>query len=549
MFLARILFYRVFLIACFSLLVVLPPPAQAQVNPNLEIGLKPYGTYDGGNVDAVSMTNGNLSLRIPLFSYPQRGALPLDYYLTYDDKGWTVKLSCNTVQDTCTAKWDYLSFGVGVYVSSDSESAFISTRQSMPGQQGSFPLFYAQTPDGVQHQMMPLTGGGQETVDGTGIWANGVVPGGTGQVVARLRNGHEVEAAPFVEDTNGNLFNSSGDTLGRSFGSVVSTKDYTGCASSPQAIASASIVTFPGGRLVKYCFVQLVLQSNFGVTITDTYSNIDNVSEYTSSPLNFIQSVVVYNGTSWATSPSWNFEYNSRDSGDPSSVNYGSLTKITFPPGGSISYTWKRTTLCQNSSSVNNYSRAVATRTVDAQDGTGPHTRTYGSVVSNGISNPALTDPAGNQTVYTVPGLNNSCSLYVTQTQWYQGSASTGTLLKTETTDYQFSPNPYDRYGDGTQTVINVFPIRVTTIWPNGQTTKVERDYDSNLASTYGSYSYGNTVNVREYDYAINAPGPLLRTTANSYLAFSNSSYLAANLLNLLSSTVVKNGSGTQVAL
>jgi len=60
--------------------------------------------------------------------------------------------------------------------------------------------------------------------------------------------------------------------------------------------------------------------------------------------------------------------------------------------------------------------------------------------------------------------------------------------------------------------------------------------------------SYGNVIETREYDYGNGAPGPLIRRTHTSYLAFSNSSYLSANLLNLVSSSTTYNGSGTQVA-
>ena len=49
--------------------------AFAQTNPNLEVGFKPYGAYDDTAFDSVNVANGNLTLHIPLFEYPQRGAL------------------------------------------------------------------------------------------------------------------------------------------------------------------------------------------------------------------------------------------------------------------------------------------------------------------------------------------------------------------------------------------------------------------------------------------------------------------------------------------
>ncbi len=47
---------------------------QAQDNPTTgEQGLKPYGSFHGGDIDSISLANTKLNLHIPLVSYPQRG--------------------------------------------------------------------------------------------------------------------------------------------------------------------------------------------------------------------------------------------------------------------------------------------------------------------------------------------------------------------------------------------------------------------------------------------------------------------------------------------
>src|SRR5262249_17759156 len=142
----------------------------------------------------------------------------------------------------------------------------------------------------------------------------------------------------------------------------------------------------------------------------------------------------------------------------------------------------------------------------------------------------AVTDPAGNDTIHAFTALNASCSYYETQTKYFQGSYQTGQLLKTVQTDYQWVVNPFDYYNTtGTfHTVTNVFPIRVTTTWPSGQVSKVETDYDSNLvywdpALGWRTGSYGEVIEVREYDYGSGAPGPLVRRTHNTYRAFDGS--------------------------
>jgi hypothetical protein len=58
-----------------SLLLLGALTAHAQNLAGLEQGIKPYGSYEGGDIDSVSMVNGSLTLHMPLLSYPQRGGI------------------------------------------------------------------------------------------------------------------------------------------------------------------------------------------------------------------------------------------------------------------------------------------------------------------------------------------------------------------------------------------------------------------------------------------------------------------------------------------
>jgi len=63
--------------------------AFGQNPPNLESGLHPYGSYHGGDLDTVSLASGNLTLHIPIISYPERGGkLDVNYFLVLNSKGW-----------------------------------------------------------------------------------------------------------------------------------------------------------------------------------------------------------------------------------------------------------------------------------------------------------------------------------------------------------------------------------------------------------------------------------------------------------------------------
>src|SRR5260370_4984458 len=77
--------------------------AQAQDDPALETGAKPFGTYHGGNIDSVDLLNRSLNVDIPLISYPQRGGkLKLDFLLHYHNSGATGTQSC-TDTGVCTS--------------------------------------------------------------------------------------------------------------------------------------------------------------------------------------------------------------------------------------------------------------------------------------------------------------------------------------------------------------------------------------------------------------------------------------------------------------
>jgi RHS repeat-associated protein len=365
------------------------------------------------------------------------------------------------------------------------------------------------TSDDGRHALAPVYGspGMLRSVDASGFLRSGSIN--------IDRNG----VRGGTQDPNGN----STDTLGRTPVTITSTTNYTGCTG-PRPIVSASnwnMLVQGGAQVaVKVCSVTVHLKTNFGVT--------DHEFE---ADRQFVQSIVLPNGTAWT------FEYADVAGG----FNYGDLTKLTFPTGGSLSYTWISF----------DYSRWVATRTVDANDGTGPRTWTYSWAVPNvGI---AVTDPVGNDSVHSMAAFGGEDCKYEVQAKSYEGSHTSGTLLKTITTDYSWSFAPVALGPCAT----NVVAIRTTTIWPNGLQTKVERDYDSGFTWSSpapgggGPYTgtFGNVVQQREYAYGTGAPGALVRKTETAYLALTDANYRNNNLIDLVSSVTVRDGAGAQVAL
>jgi len=121
-------------------------------------------------------------------------------------------------------------------------------------------------------------------------------------------------------------------------------------------------------------------------------------------------------------------------------------------------------------------------------------------------------DSAADQSVFTF----NSSGQETSQ-QFYQGSLSSGTLLRTINTTW----------------ATNGSPATKTTILENNQQSKVATNYDSN----------GNLLSSSEYDYGSGAPGGVLRTTTNTYL--STSAYTSLNILNRVITKTVADSTGT----
>ena len=74
-----------FLAVAFSFVRI----GSAQNTPDVAKGFSPFAEYVPSEIDNVNPANGNLFLKIPLVSFPQRGGnLRLDYYIYYNDKQW-----------------------------------------------------------------------------------------------------------------------------------------------------------------------------------------------------------------------------------------------------------------------------------------------------------------------------------------------------------------------------------------------------------------------------------------------------------------------------
>ncbi len=514
------LFVFIFAIAILFFGVV---PARAQSNINEEQGLKPYDALHGGDLDSVSLTNGGLTLHIPLASFPQRGNLELSFFVLSGGKQWKVFTPHNL-----PSRWMPVgNLGAQVVSSMDWRLLDGGGGPDMPDM-----TLAAASPDGNVHQFGQgvSTCVGLYSLDATGMLRPDcgtlITPGGTRYTFGTLTEGDGGSQAATATDANGNriTISASGwtDTIGRVIpGSSqsgfavqpgVPTSDLSTC---PSGTSSAMVWNVPGPagvnggvRTFKFCYSPVTISTNFQT----------GQIEFGPASTALLTAVVLPDLTTWT------FAYD----------NYANVTRVGFPTGGSLSYQYifnARTPRCANKTPG---SMEVTSRTVDANDGSGGHTWHY----SYSTGKATVTSPEGNDTVHTLadPVSGGVCALYETQTQSYQGSAGAGTLLKTISTAYSGAASPFGPYD------INVVPTSVTQTLPSGLSSHVVNTYDAGVTNGDGEHViFGSLLQKDEYDFSGSAP---VRSTLTHYLWQDNPTYLTNNFLSLVASTTVTDGAG-----
>jgi RHS repeat-associated protein len=184
------------------------------------------------------------------------------------------------------------------------------------------------------------------------------------------------------------------------------------------------------------------------------------------------------------------------------------IQRVTLPTGGYYEYDHFST------SGGSNCSFGGVTRIIN--DGTTSNTWTYSGVASGSnwvmtITAPQMPyDSAANQSTYTF-----NSSGQETNESYYQGSSSTGTLLRSINSTWSTNASPN---------------TRVTILADTNQQSKVATTYDNN----------GNLTEIQEYDLGSGAPGSLVRETDMTFSSPSGYGFAPTQKL-------VKNSSGTVI--
>ncbi|HEV3037800.1 MAG TPA: RHS repeat-associated core domain-containing protein [Candidatus Angelobacter sp.] len=544
-----------------------------QSRPDQARGSRPFASYVAYDFDKVELTNGNLDVRIPLVSYPQRGGiLHVDLTIYYSGKTWFV--NCGAPPTTCF--WDVAQTPTGLGVAIINNYGMLPLAAFDPSQSV---LYYnrLQFMDGAA-KLLAVTSASSPipneltTVDTSGIKVVGafttnppftttvITPDGVRAAFTRDPNQAPPQQAPeslpaVITDPNGNQLVTDGrisltDTMGRVIPLMRDsttqsrTIDLAGC---PAGASQTDVYSMPGinGTTfpIKICRSSFQLDTNFGTTgITEFHHRLAMIS-----------GIVLPNQKSWI------FSYNS----------YGDLASITTPHGGTVNYQWQTgNVLCGTQSS-----RFIVERDLDAGDGSGTKKWTYGYSLGSGFdpttSTQVVTDPDGNQTQSIVqrlpaPDGTASCTLEVVQQKHYQGAVATGTLLETDETDY--SVGGLNTFA-GDISTYNTVPKARRKILPNGQISEVDYIYDTGDPGdtfssptpdalrnpgqfpVYGPLVFSTPTRVDDYDYGQGVRGKLLRSVVTDYFwHHSRSDYGAGNLIDLIFSRSTLDNNGKRAA-
>lgn len=527
----------------------------AQTTPDLEAGLKPYGSYDGGKLDTVNLGTGNLTLHIPILSYPQRGKLNLAYDLVYNAESWHPQTLGTPTQTTYVYK-----YGPGPWTNCRLKGVELVSNLAWCSSTATFAVGASGSPEGgppygtpptstwtvttIQdllggsHQLAPLPSGASYpaiSVDTSGIHAdaNGITTRDGTYYGAVTSQGSGSPAPGGMHDIYGNAISSDsqGNTVD-STGRVIPPWVSAGTGNCPAGTSTASSWTVPsyagvgGSATYTECFQSRNIATNYTLpSFTLGYPHYVNGS----ATVSLLTAFILPNGTKWQ------FDYNGE----------GDLFKLTLPTGGSISYTW--TTKDSGSGGfITTYNSVITSRTLDPGDGSPVATWHYN--ISPGGPSSSVTDPMGNVTTHAY-AIGDG---YDTNVSVYNGSASPQDLVKSTDTSYSYQYNNADQDA----TLINVVPTAVKTTWASGAQSLEILQHDS--GTTAGDVSgtnyngeqvlYGNTIQVDEYGFGtyngFTPSGAPLKTTKRAWEWQQNSAYLTANLLDLPASTQVLSGGG-----
>jgi RHS repeat-associated protein len=578
---------RIFSAICTSVMVSILAVAQAVPPTNIsasnDTGMKPQTPYSVG-VGNVNLTNGNLTLEIPLINLPGRAGNALSVALQYDSKVWvphyTIVGPYDMKYDWQIEKRDPQVGAMGWRIN----STFMSQGGWKTDQFGNFA---GNLPD-----VITMKDGGKhgigETFVGAGIGLDSTdgsflsIDPDYSIYLVRTKSGEAIDfTSGGYTDSNGNTSTDFQDTLGRDV-TVSSSQPFLGYPAQIDTLkykdsnGVLQTITFhyslltlladsgqyqvPSPKAFQYPLDQRAWNFHYRTIVTQPARN---------QPYVLLTSIELPDGQTYS------FQYN----------GFGELTRLDLPTGGYATYGYGTFIHAENWRVMDDGGlpkaadfHEVTARTVC--DGSGTcGTTTYSPTVdqwkfqnvqmdeveSAGTANAHLTQ----HFIWSNQPNGTACDKFYSPREYqsysYAGATTSSQLLQGVST---FFNTMTGSCGDA------FLPTDIqTTLYDTGGAPLVKlehSDYDTYLASAVIPFNYNpgeesmqhigdvlipidNVIERREYDWGPGAPGPLLRTTKTEWVKDFNpgdGAYVARNthILNRPKRITVLNPSGVKTS-
>jgi RHS repeat-associated protein len=505
---------KAFELGVFAALIALLMPAH--LAGQVRYGAYPWTTslpVQGGYVDA---TNGNLHIEIPIASMATRGRVPFIAKLVYDSHIWQqVTVGGSLTWQPTNVTGLVSAWGGWRLVTPAAGQVTYQTVPSTCAQRAGNVIIYLPytiyqnfqwvAPDGhhINFGGSTNTGTSCKTAVSTFSGASkddlGYHISVTSYTSSTTFAPDGTQLSPTIKDTNGNFYsapNSAGDVT--------------------DTIGRTPVTTTTNGSTITYAVTNSAgSTSNFVVT---TESIPVNTLFGQSGTTEFSGNITVVQSLTLPDNSSYQFTYDQGSTG----THFGTLSGITLPTGGTVSYGQSvfQDAFGSKNLYVSSYTLGSGQWTYSPQVLT-----TCGTNCSEQVT---VTQPSGDQQLYTLNTQTGGItgSLWCTQKAFYTGSVAPANLLNSVTIGYSNSTG-------------GVLPVSyVTTVpVPGG-------NLSSKVTIVYDSTNFGNKMTQNEWNFRSGSfPSSPDRVTSYTYLTDSNN-----NIVNKAATVKISDGSNHVVS-
>jgi hypothetical protein len=506
-------------LALLLVLSTLPNCLRAQT------GIPPFSSNTAGGFDSVNNAILNAYFNIPIFSDGGRG-MPLQLGLSYNSTIWqpvtTTVTSWTPVTDSAgNATWGWRKDmppggSASYYHHSNQVKCFTSGSNWYWATIDYYASYVYVDPLGTAHRFPnhfnvsscaryndPLSYRSGYASDSSGYYLNAINP--TAPIVTSSRGTEQVNGSGTAVDANGNyvtktVISSTETDWTDSVGNKALKILYTPNNTNPTQIQYQFLDGTATGGVPNYQTITLMLQS---LSVKTNFA-CSSVAEYTGT-------ATVPQELDIPTPAGGTLKYTFTYEPTPQNPGYytGRLQRITLPTGGYFEYDY---TGSNDGISCSDGTTLSMNRVVS--DGTNSGTWNFVRNTANStttVTTPQLADtPNANDAVYTFNnGQETSRKIY--------GNSPGTTLLRTINTTWASNGTP---------------ATQVTILEDNSTQAETDATFDSN----------GLLDSMTEYDWGSGTHGSAIRTTTLSYQTSTN--YTSRNIINLVTSKIIKDGSG-----